>query len=808
MGRRRKSGLRGPEPDEYFASGPLEMARYGKTMVMRSRLTPSGHRAMQAHMAEMLPDVVADIDAIVERIVTRVAYLPADRLLHRAYWEFAALAITKGAAAVEEAGALRMIDYVQSIVASTPPATAQHSDVSEDDWEKLKTDIQDLLGQITIRYQSCLTASRLAMDPELDMALEEFRFRAEGMWMHVRGKRYQPHETIALAELLEPHSDVLVRLFDIDAPTLVSELGKILAKLTGGVGDVMLALKQLHEDSIARMNVISQMPDVDSEDAFVAKLWEDPELASRRDVIAGEMVGLDLFDVAKITCLPAKLIDELTWNPGEELDFFASGPLAGWPLRVWPTMQRPFLKLDGRPLCFDMWSLFDNIYRAIQRIIFRLEPTYRETWNARQKAVTEALPLKYLGKLLPGMCQFDPVKYQWKSGPGKAQWHECDGLVIYDDHLFVLEIKAGAFTYTSPATDLDSHLASLKALLESPAKQGARFVDYLESADEVPVADEDCVEVARLRRSDFRHVTVMAVTADTFTELAARAEHLKDVGINVGSRAIWSLSIDDLRVYADVFDNPLSFLHFVEQRMLAVTNERVDLNDEIDHFGLYLTHNNYAQLASEYAPSDKLNFDGFRSPVDEFYASVAYGAAPDPPRQNMPSRLREIIEHLATSGKTGRAMLASFLLDAGEELRESIAAGIDNQLEGNKRLRRQRPLLFSGGGQPFSICTTSPDVPRDAEQSLNYVRSLIAANGEEHRLLIELDYDANDKLNGVFWSTVTLNGLAPAAVAKAHDHGARQKRIRLQNARAKGKIGANSLCPCGSGKKYKKCCRT
>ena len=776
-------------------------------MIMRSRMTPADHRAMQARMAEMLPDVVADIDAIVQQIVAEVSNLPADRLLHRAYWEFAALAITKGPAAVEEAGALRMIDYVQSIVAATPLVVEHKPDVSEEDWEKLKANVRDLFEGITIRYQSCLSASRLAADPDLDMALEEFRFRAEGMWMHVRGKRYQPHETIALLDLLEPHSDVLNRLFGVDAPTLVAELGKILAKLTSGVGDVMLAMKKLHEDSIERMDAIVAMPDIDSKDAFVERLWEDQELAARRDAIAGELVGLDLFDVAKITCLPKSLVDELTWNPGEELAFLAPGPLAGWPLRLWPTMQRPFLRLDGRPLCFDMWSLFDNIYRAIQRIIFRLEPSYRDSWNARQKAVTEALPLKYLDKLLPGMRHFEPVKYLWKSGPGKAQWHECDGLVIYDDHLFVLEVKAGSFTYTSPATDLHAHLASLKTLLESPAKQGARFLDYLESADEVPISNDEHVEVARLRRSDFRQVIVMAVTADTFTELAARAEHLKDVGINVGSRAVWSLSIDDLRVYADLFDNPLNFLHFVEQRMLAVQNERVDLNDEIDHFGLYLTHNNYAQLASEFAPSDRLNFDGFRSPVDEFYTDVANGKTPTSPRQNMPTRLREIIEHLATTDKPGRAMVASFLLDAGEELRESIDAGIGNQLEGNKRLRRQRPLLFSGGGQPFSVCTTSPDVPRDAEQALIYVRSLIAANAEENRLLIELDYDADDKLKDVFWSTISLSGLGPAEVVTAHAHGERQKRIRLANARTKGKIGVNSLCPCGSGKKYKKCCR-
>jgi preprotein translocase subunit SecA len=278
------------------------------------------------------------------------------------------------------------------------------------------------------------------------------------------------------------------------------------------------------------------------------------------------------------------------------------------------------------------------------------------------------------------------------------------------------------------------------------------------------------------------------------------------MSLDVGARPVWSLSIDDLRVYADLFDNPLTFLHFVEQRMLAAQNERVDLNDEVDHFGLYVAQNNYAQFASEFAPKDKVNFNGFRTPVDEFYSSVVYGEAPILPRQEMPNRIAEIVEVLAASDKSGRSLVASFLLDAGGELRNSLADGIENQLEGNNRLGRQRPLLFSGE-QLFSICTSSPAVPRDATKALEYVRSLVAANGEECRFLIELEYDGNLALRDVHWQHVSLSGITSASIAIAHTEGQRLKRVRLANARAAGKIGVNSLCPCGSGKKYKKCCR-
>jgi len=186
-------------------------------------------------------------------------------------------------------------------------------------------------------------------------------------------------------------------------------------------------------------------------------------------------------------------------------------------------MKRPFIRLGGKVFCFDIFTLFDEIYRVLQRAIFRLAPDYKETWNQRQKAVSEVLPFRYFEKLLPGARMFRPVYYRWDSGKGSAQWYEADGLSIYEDHLFIVEVKGGAFTYTSPATDLPAHTSSLKGLLLSPASQGKRFLDYLESASEVAIADEAHNEIGRLRRSDFRHVTICGVTLDPFTELAARA---------------------------------------------------------------------------------------------------------------------------------------------------------------------------------------------------------------------------------------------------------------------------------------------
>ena len=51
--------------------------------------------------------------------------------------------------------------------------------------------------------------------------------------------------------------------------------------------------------------------------------------------------------------------------------------------------------------------------------------------------------------------------------------------------------------------------------------------------------------------------------------MAAQVQHLRKIGINVGSHPVWVTSVDDLRVYANIFENPLQFLHYVEQRNKA-----------------------------------------------------------------------------------------------------------------------------------------------------------------------------------------------------------------------------------------------
>ncbi|KCZ52265.1 SEC-C metal-binding domain-containing protein [Hyphomonas pacifica] len=818
MKRRKRKKARRARPDEVFGNEALTVARFGKDVVWQSHLTAEQLAELQAKQAEAFDAVVAEIDSLVIGIATQVSQLPASQLLHRAWWELAARHMGVNAEAdvgPEDALAMRMVDYIQSIIASVPPAPVVKPEVTEEDWNQLRESVDALFMKLNTSYQICRTAKALKEDPALDLKFEEFFFKAQMYWCNVRGERYQVLEEAHLRDLFAPHSDVMEEMFGISADTFVDEIMKIVASLTKGIQIAFEEMESFRQDSLNAVTTkvqTGQYGNKTFEEIFENVIAEN-NWGDRRERVGSLWIGLDLYDVRKLTILSNDLVDELTWGPGEDTDFFANGPFPGWPLRVWPTFKRPFICIDGRACCFDLHSLCDNIYRIMSRVIRRKKPDYQETWNVRQQAVAEELPLAQLAALLPGSTVFKSAYYKWIPKPGhtKKEWCETDGLVVYDDHLFIVESKGGAFTHTPPATDFEAYISSLKTLLLRPATQGQRFLEYLNSAESVELYDADHNAIGLLCRTDFRQVTICTVTLDPFTEMAAQAQHLGRLGINVGSRAIWPISVDDLRVYSNVFSSPLEFLHYVEQRNAAFASELLELDDELDHLGLYLKHNRYADYAQErFADAGAtINFSGYHSAIDKFFSERLHDPTfPCPLRQDAPERFIEILEILAGSDRKGRSRLASYLLDLSGDGRKDISECIDRELR--EQLGRGRPLAFSTvGGLDIGNTTlvyVGDDAIRNAKVSVRLAREHMLIAGERERLLLELTY-ADNQLRDVDWQWVRMEDISSEELPELQAGAEKLRQIRLTtDKKTRRKIGRNDLCPCGSGKKYKKCC--
>ena len=118
---------------------------------------------------------------------------------------------------------------------------------------------------------------------------------------------------------------------------------------------------------------------------------------------------------------------------------------------------------------------------------------------------------------LKGASIYRSVEYQ---EPETGNWAETDLLVAMEDVLVVVEAKAGGMAMDSPAADFDRHMASVDRLILKAYGQCERFLDYLASADSVPIYEQRSggrVKVAELGLGAFRAVLPIGLTVESLS---------------------------------------------------------------------------------------------------------------------------------------------------------------------------------------------------------------------------------------------------------------------------------------------------
>lgn len=83
---------------------------------------------------------------------------------------------------------------------------------------------------------------------------------------------------------------------------------------------------------------------------------------------------------------------------------------------------------------------------------------------------------------------------------------------------------------------------------------------------------------------------------------------------------------------------------------------------------------------------------------------------------------------------------------------------------------------------------------------------MLAAN-DDKRLLLELFFDRYGKINNIQFILIYKQSIDRLELNRLEETANMLKKRRVEKAKKENeKLGRNSLCPCGSGKKYKRCC--
>lgn len=790
------------QPDDYFSNGVFEIARYGKMVAMANHMDEEQHEMFMERVADSYDETVNDIQNIIYEIRLLVSKCDPLKLLKYAYGQFfqSLLGITSEAQLKEENVIQgREVEYIQSILASTEVEKTNNQEDQSELFFSISEKISEMYKKINSEFFISYTAKERLNNPEITPEVEMFVIESIFSTLY-RGERYPVFEIEHLQDLLLPHDDIFLKLYNIKSEDFIKGLHNIQKVLSSGM---FSAFKDL-ESLISDFNVFAKNKnETQILGSFARLIDEDEELNKKRESFINNFVGFGLHDLSTLTDWPENLLRDLSWGIGEETDFFAKNKYSGWPIIEMPVFKRPFIKIDNGYYCFDYYNLFDNIYRVVQKVICSLEPEYKDTWNEVQMSTTEQMVANLFRKLLPGCIVLESNYYP--IGSSLKNCAENDLIVIFDDHIFIIEVKAGSYTYTSPVYDIDSHMSSLKTLVGKADSQAVRTLNYLKSSKIAKIYDKNKNEKFSIILNDYNEVATFCITLDNFNEFAAKAEKISFLTLNDTTIAI---SIDDLRVYQNYFESPSRFLHYIKQRKRAAKNDRLSLNDELDHLGMYIEHNVYSITANNMAEG-KLHWHGFRENLDEYFSSLFNGlGGVKKPEQEIPTRLIEILDLLDKSTIKNRSSLAIYLLDLASDAREELSSQIDYMLQ--RQVEVGRMLISSTFGDVrYSLLCHQDSLKKLTDDYVrDYILSTMVINQEESRLELHLHFSKDERLIDLefrYWSDSDIPSQRIEELKVKGEEYAESRIMSYKRQKGLKKIGRNEKCPCGSGLKYKKC---
>lgn len=786
--------------DDFFSNGIMELGRIGNVVTLKNNMSEEQAKLHREKMADDYAEKKAEIDNLIVEIRANVSLCNPLHLLEcaTAMGMSTMLNVASEFEIGSEGNILRAIEYIQSILVSQEI----QCDYSEDEDQtelmmKILQQIEELYAKIQVFY---IYWGAKAIQEDDSLSNEDVDYIVEWQLMsNVRGKRYQFQQLNNIEALMEPHSEKMEEIYGVSISEFIAGLRKLEYSLSSAKLDAMKAL-------FVQFEQFQKEAEGKSEDEIEALM--DEIRADKHNIeISGKMFGLDLYDVKKVTNWDDRLIDSLSWELGECKEFDEEKEFTAWPNMGLPVQKRPFIKVNGISYCFDYYNLFDNIYRIIQKDIKRHDDTYTTVWAKLQQDASEALVEKIFKSILPGCRTF--IGNYYPKNQSLKQMDENDLLVFYDNVLIIVEVKAGSFTYTPAITDLPAHKKSFDTLIGKADYQCERTLTYIKGKEQVTFYDDKKVEKITFDSSRFEKVYTFCVTVDNFNTFEAQIEKMNFLEINSGTIAI---SIDDLEIYEKYFDSPLYFLHFLEQRKEATKIKQLSLRDELDHLGMYITHNVYSIYVNEFDSCTSFMANGYRQDLDYYFASLHCKEIEGiKPMQEIPNRIVEIISFIEKANLPNRVSFTSFLLNFSSDTKVQFSENINYALNRQRQTGNMAPLI-TFGDVAYGCFIKQPGVNEVREEKrLEYMYANMLKAGKEKYWYIILTFDTEDGLVGIsykelFLDNIEKDGYNRSLLMERAEEIVQNRVNSMLQREHKKKIYPNDMCPCGSGRKYKKCC--
>jgi SEC-C motif len=797
MGKKNRRSLkrekwRKVKPDETFSFGPFRITRYGRFVTYENFATPNQHAAFLKHVDEVHKDTIRNLGVQIAELQAAVSKYDPIELMHRAVYMVLPLFLqyySENQYESEETYFLPAVEYLQYLISRTP-SRDMLTIIDEQSWKPLWTKVIKIL-HLTQEY--LFTRKPRANPPS---EIDELRFAVDSRRFAIRIRRYPIYFAEHLRDSLQPFESAVQDAYGISVELLVRGLEEIQAYEKTGIIDRYLALRTSHE---AMMDAIEGLEPSQAEGVDLQEILHSAGLESLlMEVRENARLALTsaAFDITEVSSLPNSILSLLSVQPGESILTSLTGPdhddLS--PLTTSILHDKPFVKRGDRCYYFYHSGLEDRITEIIERDIFQRYPDQESTLRRRRDDHIEKIGADLLVSLVRPDKEYRNVYYPNPDQPGNLT--ELDALLIVDDILFLIEVKAGGLSAGARRGAPQSLFDELADTIGAGQRQSERAEKYIKSTDEVAFFDMSGQhETCRIRGSNFRRIFRIVVTREDLGWVGAQLAIMSVIEPTLSSSFPWHVSLDDLRAVTALFqDSNLRFVHFLERRLQASKETSLNQHDEIEHIGLYNKINFYHDLPVR--GMDRMTFDAsWMRDVDKFFADKYRGESPTIPKQQMPPRLAGLLDALRDSGIAGRFAAASVILDMDETSRNDLDRALGYLDAGATRQRSVRvPFTVASHGITLSYA-------RDELWQQELVRSAAQMHQSQCSIWIVVQLTGHSPYIISAIETLVPGRFSDEKLAPGFHYIEERVREELRTERP----GRNDRCPCGSGKKYKRC---
>ncbi len=464
------------------------------------------------------------------------------------------------------------------------------------------------------------------------------------------------------------------------------------------------------------------------------------------------------------------------------------------------TNAAPIIKFaDGSYILLQHYSLYEAIYEA-PFFWMAGDNSYSATASKNRGAFAEQFLADRLTRVFGRKHVFQNVDIY----KGKDRFAEADVLVLYGDRAIVVQAKSKRLTIEArKGNDLQLkddfkkaiHDAYDQALLCSQALISGEYRFVLSSGGEISFSKRPT------------KIFPLCVVSDHFPSLAVQAQQFLNIQT---SQAIQPPIITDVLfvdVLTEILESPLHLLNYLALR--TKVDNQLFISQELAALGFHLKH--HLWLDDKY---DKVNLgDEFTSSLDIAMFARRLGVPGERTPKGILTRyegspigkLLSEIEASATPELLGLGML--FLQPSSDAARH-INNGIDRlaryAAEDGKHHDMSAPSEADKAGFTIHFNSLPDEIARERLSAHCQMRKYDTKSNVWYGLLLA---PGNGDIRGAL--AIEEHWKADPDMEKALEAWPRKPAVpikRLSQGALRRKIGRNEMCPCGSGKKYKKCC--